>query len=121
VLDFETLKSREPTVANMVKWDWLCPGCGYNVKGISEETCPECGCPLTPQTLVHPEEAKRGVRRPKTVAVVCAVIVMWLAMLALSSIMEAKGITQSAVPCGGSLVLGVVVGWLVYVGGGKKK
>src|ERR1044071_7129464 len=26
--------------------DAPCPGCGYNLRGLSADTCPECGVPL---------------------------------------------------------------------------
>lgn len=29
----------------------ICPGCGYDLRGLSGSACPECGTPLAPPTL----------------------------------------------------------------------
>jgi hypothetical protein len=31
--------------------DFLCPGCGYNLRGLTQDRCPECGAPFDRATL----------------------------------------------------------------------
>jgi hypothetical protein len=42
---FEPSKERSP---------WVCAGCGYLLRGLTEPRCPECGTAFDPQKLVGP-------------------------------------------------------------------
>jgi hypothetical protein len=48
-------KNQAPDWANRAE-DLLCPLCGYNLRGLSESRCPECGFKFTWQELIEAEK-----------------------------------------------------------------
>ena len=40
--------------AYLAERDAPCPGCGYNLRGVAEPVCPECGIPLDVQAIKPP-------------------------------------------------------------------
>jgi putative hemolysin len=112
-LDLEVLRSREPTVANIVsKWDAYCPACGYNLKGTTGEGCPECGSPLNARSLVLPGDGTVRIRRPKTVAMLVGVAVCAFVFSAATAIIQSRGVSGfDALPCLAGPVLGALAAW----------
>lgn len=48
----------DPLIAYLAAHDAPCPGCGYNLRGLQTNSCPECGRTLSLKAILH---KKNGV------------------------------------------------------------
>jgi hypothetical protein len=53
----------------------FCTQCGYNLTGLRSEICPECGLPLTAESV------RRGEARPRWIAVVDTVFFLLILLI----------------------------------------
>lgn len=65
--------STRPSDTSMAYAGLICPECGYNLQGLPEARCPECGCQFDPDELTAREQ--EGPRWPAKGLVVLALAV----------------------------------------------
>lgn len=96
-------------VSFLARRDLPCPACGYNLRGVTQETCPECAMPLTMEDL----RGKGAVMRHWVAPTLVSVVVIGLAMVFLSRALVALGVVRGTPP---ELRFDYVVAYIILVG-----
>ena len=74
--------------------DIPCPACGYNLRGVTQEACPECAMPLTMADL----RGKGAVMKHWVVPTLVSVVVIGLATVFLARGLVALGVVRGTPP-----------------------
>ena len=73
----------DPLITYLATHDAPCPGCWYNLRGIDQPICPECGLELEYQQILHIPEAMNSsgeihAEKPKRPGSKLCVSVIWV-------------------------------------------
>lgn len=106
----------------MRRWDrpfWLadylagrdidCPGCGYNLRGLTQSSCPECGYVVEEMTLRVIESRPSGMVRAAHIGGFTLNLVMGVGMLITWGVLGDEGALAP-------IYVGTVVIWVVLIG-----
>jgi hypothetical protein len=96
-------------VSFLARRDVLCPACGYNLRGVTQEACPECAMPLTMEDL----RGKGAVMKHWVVPTLVSVVVIGLATVFLSRALVALGAVRGTPP---SLRFEFIVFYVLAIG-----
>ncbi len=91
------------------KFEVDCPGCGYKLKGLKGEQCPECGRSLTVAEFLVPEPKATSrllVNTVTTISVIPLILVSLMNALSLVYAQSVSDVWMSVIY--GSMVLGLV-------------
>lgn len=90
-----------------------CPECGYDLRGLRDDTCPECGLKLTYGVMRRAQDARSGVRPPSGIdkkSIIMAVIGLTLS----AAIGWLSNGSTGFLSLGADFVLTVAIGWVVF-------
>lgn len=85
----------------------ICPKCGYNLTGLKEHRCPECGEPFDPIALLREQLERPTIRKLSTSSLVGSIFASVCAVLVA---IELGG------PPGLLVLVTLFLLWLMYVG-----
>ena len=102
-----------PEVAKMDAKPLPCPECGYDLRGLRDGVCPECGQKLTYSVIRKAQDKRAGVKDPSGFEM--KFVLMAIVGLALSAAIG-WGIDGAAgvLALGIDFVFTVVIGWVVF-------
>lgn len=72
----------------LAKYDAPCPNCAYNLRGLSDDTCPECGCTICLSDLL-PEQPGPGGAQHSTYPIFVSIAIPVIAIAFLPVIVHA--------------------------------
>lgn len=96
-------------VSFLARRDVPCPACGYNLRGVTKEACPECAMPLTMEDL----RGKGPVMKHWMVPTLLSVVVINLLLVLLPRALVAIGVVRGTPP---DIRYDYVVAYIIVVG-----